>query len=313
MHFISYLNLEKGLSVKLIAVVRSKDKLRKRFNYLEGKSFVRVIENNLLSSLVLDEKIDYIIHAASLASPQYYEVCPVEVLEPNTIGNYHLLKLAAEKKVKGYLLFSTGDVYGSVSKSRITESDYGTMDTLNIHNCYSESKRMAETMCKAFTVQYGVPTKIARIWHTYAPTMDIEHDPRVFSSFVKNIVANENIVMKSEGTGKRSFCYITDAIAGYFAILLDGEAGEAYNVCNSSQYISIADLADTLVNLYPERHLQVVKKQRDLSEHYTENVLLLNTDSVPSSEKLERLGWKANVDVKDGFTRVIKYIESSVK
>lgn len=70
----------------------------------------------------------------------------------------------------------------------ITEDSYGRMDTLDIHNCYIESKRKAETMCKAFNVQYGIHTKIARIAYTYAPIMDIENDPRVFASFVKNIV-----------------------------------------------------------------------------------------------------------------------------
>lgn len=108
---------------------------------------------------------------------------------PNVIGTYHLLNLATEKKVKGFLLFSTGDIYGTIDKKVITEDDYGVMDTLDIHNCYSESKRMAETMCKSFFVQYHVPIKIARIAHTYAPTMDIDHDPRVFASFVKNIIS----------------------------------------------------------------------------------------------------------------------------
>lgn len=310
--YLLYLRVQKLVDVSLIAVVRNKRKFAEKFANVQGIESVEVIQSDLSEPLQIDEPVDYIIHAASLASPQYYSVCPVDVLQPNTIGNYNLLQLAREKKAEGYLLFSTGDVYGSVDvpSGLIDEENFGAMDTLDIHNCYSESKRMAETMCKAFYVQYGVPIKIARIAHTYAPTMDVENDPRVFASFVKNIVQGQDIIMKSSGAGKRSFCYITDAIAGYFTILLKGQAGEAYNVCNTSQYISIKELAESLADLYPERGIRVVQKERSIDEHYTENVLLLGHESTPDNAKLKRLGWEAKVDVRSGFDRVVRYLES---
>ena len=310
-YFFFYLKEGKNINVKLMAVVRNKEKFYKKFRDLDSIDECNVIERNLSQKLEISTDVDYIIHAASLASPQYYSVCPVDVLQPNTIGNYNLLQLAKEKQVKGYLLFSTGDVYGAVNveSGLIGEETFGSMNTLDIHNCYSESKRMAETMCKAFQVQYNVPTKIARIAHTYAPTMDIENDPRVFASFVKNIVNRQDIVMKSSGAGKRSFCYITDAVAGYFAVLLDGKAGEAYNVCNTSQYVSIRQLADCLANLYPDRHIHVVQKERSAEEHYTENVLLLGSESTPDNAKLKNLGWEAKVSIRDGFDRVVRYLE----
>lgn len=310
-YFFFYLKEGKNINVKLMAVVRNKEKFYKKFRDLDSIDECNVIERNLSQKLEISTDVDYIIHAASLASPQYYSVCPVDVLQPNTIGNYNLLQLAKEKQVKGYLLFSTGDVYGAVNveSGLIGEETFGAMNTLDIHNCYSESKRMAETMCKAFQVQYNVPTKIARIAHTYAPTMDIENDPRVFASFVKNIVNRQDIVMKSSGAGKRSFCYITDAVAGYFAVLLDGKAGEAYNVCNTSQYVSIRQLADCLANLYPDRHIHVVQKERSAEEHYTENVLLLGSESTPDNAKLKNLGWEAKVSIRDGFDRVVRYLE----
>lgn len=310
-YFLFYLKKEKNIDVRLTAVVRNKDKFYKKFRDLDSIDECTVIESDLSQKLEISTAVDYIIHAASLASPQYYSVCPVDVLQPNTIGNYNLLQLAKEKQVKGYLLFSTGDVYGAVNvkSGLIGEDTFGTMNTLDIHNCYSESKRMAETMCKAFQVQYNVPTKIVRIAHTYAPTMDIENDPRVFASFVKNIVNWQDIIMKSSGAGKRSFCYITDAVAGYFTVLLDGKAGEAYNVCNTSQYVSIRQLADCLANLYPDRHIHVVQKERSANEHYTENVLLLGSESTPDNAKLKTLGWEAKVSIRDGFDRVVRYLE----
>lgn len=312
-YFLMYLQIQKKINVKLIAVVRNKDKFISRFLQVQGTDCVQVIQGDLSQPLSIDGQLDYIIHAASLASPQYYSVCPVDVLCPNTLGTYYLLELARKKQCESFLLFSTCDVYGApVSNgSLMDESSFGSMDTLDIHNCYSESKRMAETMCKAFQVQYHVSVKIARIAHTYAPTMDIQNDPRVFASFVKNIVAGQNIVMKSDGVGKRSFCYITDAIAGYFTILLEGIAGEAYNVCNTDQFVSIRELAECLITLYPDKKLQVIRKEREKSEHYIENSLLIGCERLPDNSKLAKLGWKAKVGIKEGFGRVVEYIKTT--
>lgn len=311
-YFVEYLNSVKKIDVSLIAAVRSPQKFKSKFPSISEQNFLRIIKNDLSERIEIEEDIDYIIHAASLASPQYYSKCPVDVMLPNTVGTNNLLKLAIEKKVEGFLLFSSVDIYGSIEKNGLfDENDQGTLNTLDIHNCYSESKRMAETMCKAYQIQYSVPVKIVRIAHTYAPTMDIENDPRVFSSFVKNIVENRNIEMKSDGSGKRTFCYITDAVAGYFTILLNGASGEAYNVCNTSQYISVLELAECLVNLYPEKKLKVIRKQRDKSEHYTENTLLIGKTNIPDNSKLKKLGWEPMVDVKEGFKRVISYLDET--
>lgn len=100
------------------------------------------------------------------------------------------------------------------------------------------------------------------------------------------------------------------AVAGYFTVLLKGQAGEAYNVCNTSQNISIRELADCLAALYSERNIHVLRKERSADEHYTENVLLLGRESALDNTKLKKLGWEAKVDVKSGFDRVVRYIEN---
>lgn len=304
-----YLNEEKGMHINIIAIGRSKEKFEKRFGDIKKYPYLKFIASDLGNELSVDGNVDYIIHAASLASPQYYRTYPIEVLKPNVIGHYHLLELAVNKKVEGYLLFSSGDIYGSVSdKEVIGENDYGILDPLDIHSCYGESKRIAETMCKAWFEEKGVPTKIARIYHTYAPTMSIESDPRVFASFVKNIVQGENIVMKSDGSAKRSFCYIADAVVGYFMILLCGQNGEAYNVCNSKEFYSIAELAEVLVGLYPEMELKVIRRMRDKDDVYMENSVVNYIP--PDMRKLEALGWSAQYCVQDGFKRVIECIKT---
>lgn len=299
-----YLNEVHGFDIQIKAYVRSEEKCRKRFGSFVDKPYFTVCRDPLTEPVRVAGNVDYIIHAASLASPQYYDVCPVEVLEPNAIGTYHLLKLAAEKQVKGFLLFSTGDVYGAVKNAdAIREDTLGALNPLDIHSCYGESKRMAETMGRAFCHQFGVPFKSVRIWHTYGPTMDIDRDPRVFASFVKDIVQKRDIVMKSDGLAKRSFCYIADAVAGYFTVLLKGQAGEAYNVCNSREFLSIRELAELMTGLRPELGLKVIRKERPRDEHYLENTAA--NFIPPSGEKLEALGWQPVYSAEAGFGRVL--------
>lgn len=306
-YFFIYLREENGIEVNLILLVRSEYKLRKCIGD-KHREYIEVYYGGLENPISIDSDVDYIIHAASLASPQYYATCPVDVLIPNTIGTYHLLKLAAEKEIEGFLLFSTGDIYGQVTVTNIIdEKTYGIMDPLEIHNCYSESKRMAETMCYSYMVQYGIPVKIARIWHTYSPTMDIENDPRVFASFVKNVINGENIIMKSDGLGKRSFCYITDALYGFMKILLEGKSGEAYNICNESQFLSIFQLAELIARLRPEKELKVIRRERDVNEHYVENIHLAGQETCPTSDKLKALGWQPLIDAEIGFDRVLRF------
>lgn len=305
-HMLIYLNEYHSAGIRIIALVRSREKCHQCFGEFSNRNYFTICTQPIESSLTFSDRIDFIIHAASLASPQHYGVRPIDVLLPNSVGTYNLLNLGADKNVEGFLLFSTGDIYGKISNvENITENDYGTLDPLDVHSCYSESKRMAETMCKAFWVQKHVPTKIVRIWHTYAPTMDYKNDPRVFASFVNDIVKRRDIVMKSAGLAKRSFCYITDAVAGYFLVLLEGKSAEAYNVCNQKEWYSIAELAEVMTQIQPKLGLRVIKKQRSETDVYLENTAA--NFIPPNSEKLEQLGWYANVSVREGFERVLKY------
>ncbi len=307
MYMLIYLNKEKHMNIHIIAMARNIEKFRARFGENVDAKYITVMEDSILEPLHIDGKVDYIIHAASLASPQYYDVCPVDVLSPNVIGTYYLLNLAVEKKCKGFLLFSTGDVYGKLDGVKyITEECLGILDTLDIHSCYSESKRMAETMCYSYFHQYGVPVKMLRIWHTYAPTMDINNDPRVFASFMKNIVNGEDIEIKSDGSGKRTFCYIADNIAGLFTVMMRGKDGEAYNVCNTDQFVSIRELAEILARLRTDVDIKVSWKQRLADEHYTENTAI--GQIAPSNMKLIELGWKPKYTIAEGFKRVYDYV-----
>ena len=180
-YFMLYLNEVHGFDIKIVTLSRNINKLVKRF----GKYTDRIFNINQSVNASIDTECDFIIHAASLASTEHFTAIPVDVILPNIIGTNNMLELAVKNKAK-FLFFSSGSIYGIYEslQKRVKEDMYGVLDPLNESNCYAESKRMGEALCRAYHVQHGVHTVAARIAHSYGPTIDIENDPRVFSSFV---------------------------------------------------------------------------------------------------------------------------------
>ncbi len=308
-YYLIYLNEFHNADITIFVQARSKEKAEKRFGEHIHKNYFHILQFDLDKEIIFDFGVDYIIHAASYADPNRFATNPVEVIVPNAVGTYQLLNLATRYKIKGFLLFSSGDVYGKVERlgyKEVTENEMGVIDPLANHSCYNESKRLAETLCKAFFSEYNVPTRIVRIGHTYAPTMDINNDPRVFSSFMKCVVNRDDIVMLSDGSGKRPFCYITDAVAGMYKVLLNGKSGEAYNLINSEAYISIRDLGEILCTIEPENKIKLVCKKRERLEKYSENNSI--TEVTISNDKIKELGVEFKIGPKAGFTRVLKHI-----
>ena len=147
-----------------------------------------------------------------------------------------------------------------------------------------------------------MPAVIARIAHTYGPTMDIDNDPRVFASFIKNAVNRENIVIKSDGNAKRSFCYISDATTAFLKLLIEGKPGEAYNVCNAEQTVSIKELGKVISNL---ASVGLMYQKRPEDDVYLQDK---NTGAtIYSNEKLRKLGFSFKVDLQQGFSRVLTF------
>ena len=308
-YYLIWLNEVKHADITILALVRNLGKCQQVFGDYVNRDYFHKYTDSLAKELSISEPVDYIVHAASMASPQYYRDSPVEVVIPNAVGTYHLLELARKKQVKSFLYFSSGDIYGKMPNDvgEFSEEQMGIMNPLDEHSCYGGSKRMGEIWCAAYAREYGVPAKIARIGHTYAPTMDVDKDPRVFASFMKCLLEKRDIVMLSDGTAKRPFCYIVDAIAGYLLILLEGKNGEAYNVVNNNQFLSIGELADKLVTLVSEPKLKVIRRERVKDDFYMENNI--NRQNLISAKKLQRLGWECQYDVLNGFGRVFKYLQ----
>lgn len=311
-YFLCYISEYKGIKVNIVAQGKNLEKAKKRFGALFEKDYFHFTCGDICKEITYKGAIDYIIHAAGPANPRLYAAYPVEVTEPNILGTNYLLKLAKEKKVEGFLLFSTGDVYGKVDEpDKIDEETIGKVNQLDDHSCYSESKRMAETLAYCYFKEYSVPAKIARIGHTYGPTMDIENDPRVFASFIKCLIDNRNIEMLSDGLAKRPFCYLADAVTSYFTILFCGKNGEAYNVCNNNEFISMRELANIVACLDENKQIDVVYKNRVENDGYIENTV--NKDNNPSDEKLKSLGFEYHFSTKDGMQRTMEFIKENRK
>lgn len=286
-----YLNkwILKDNPCSVVALVRNKNKASKRFSHIYNKPFFRIVSDDINSPLYIENKIDYILHTASFASPKYYNTSPVDVIIPNMLGTKNTLELAIDHNIKSYLFFSAGEIYNE-------------NDTLSVRSCYGESKRIGEMLCTSYHHQHNVPTKIARIFHTYGPGMNL-NGGRVFEDFVKNVVDNKDIELKSDGSAIRQFCYIADATVAFFKILLDGENGQAYDVANTLQKVSIKELAKIVTNIYPEKMLKYSYIEKD------KNYLQSNTkEYTPDISKLTDLGWTAGISIEEGFKRTIESV-----
>ena len=298
-----YLNTVRELNIKIVGLVRNKEKALVRFSQHKERNDLTFIVQDVCEPINCVDKIDYIVHAASQASPKFYGTDPVGTLSANTLGTYNLLQLARKNDVKSFLYFSSSEVYGQVDDSQIPtkENQYGYLDPTNLRSCYAESKRMGETMCVSWFNQYSVLTKIVRPFHTYGPGLSLD-DGRAFADFIANILHDKDIVMKSDGSALRPYCYLADAVQGFFTVLLKGENGQAYNIGNPQCEVSILDLATQLVNLFPEKGLTIVRKDIR-NQGYIKSIVSRNS---PDISKIKELGWQPSTSIEDGFRRTIE-------
>lgn len=294
--------------VRVVALVRDVARARSRLDDVAHDGQLEFLEWDLsrLGVPALGQ-IDYVLHAASQASPRFYSTDPVGTLLPNIVGTVALLEALRQSPApKGLLFISSSEVYGAVSgQAGLTESDYGIVDPTTVRACYAEGKRAGETACIAYFHQHQLPVWIARPFHTYGPGLTRD-DGRVFADFTFNVVDNANIVMNSDGAARRAFCYASDAVAGLFTVLLRGEPGQAYNVANANAEMSVMEFAEMMVSLYPEKALQVERRVDTSRPNYVPSAY---SRLVPDTTRLESLGWSAHVAPVQGFKRMIEALQ----
>lgn len=252
---------------------------------------------------------DHIVHAAGIASPMYYRAQPLKCIDANINGLRNLLDYAvAERKagrpVKTFLFYSSSEIYGDPAADAIPtpETYRGNVSCTGPRACYDESKRFGETLCVTYAQHEGVPVKIARPFNNYGPGLKIT-DGRVIPDFAGNVLAGRDIVMFSDGSPKRTFCYATDAIAGYYKVLVRGGNGEPYNVGIETPEISMAELAGTVIDaarqLFGYQGKVVLGKAQE-ADYLVDNP---NRRCPVIRKAREQLGYAPRVAVEDGVRR----------
>ena len=226
---------------------------------LEGDRSLTLVKQDIREPLPKDvSDFQYIIHAAGIASPIYYRKHPIETMDANINGLRILLEYCRSRSesgrpIEGFLFYSSSEIYGDPTPGNIPtpETYRGNVSCTGPRACYDESKRYGETLCVNFARQYDLPIKIARPFNNYGPGLKIT-DGRVIPDFARNILSGKDIIMLSDGSPMRTFCYVADAIVGYYKVLVKGRKAEAYNIGVESPEISIADLAERIVKIARE-------------------------------------------------------------
>lgn len=283
---------------KVIALVRSTDKAQKVFGDYYNSEHMTIVQGNVEKLQNIECDIDYIIHGANPTSSKYFVENPVETLHTAICGTENLLKLAVNKKVKGFIFLSTMETYGIPQKGeKITEDDSGKFNTMVARNCYPLSKQICENMCFAYYSEYGVPIKIARLTQTFGPGVSY-NDGRVFAEFARCAIEHRNIILKTKGETERSYLYTEDAVSAILTILFNGENGQAYSVANEDTYCSIYEMAIMVANKYG---IKVEVHEQDVATQGYASTLYMDLDT----SKLQGLGWRPEVGLEAMYSRMI--------
>lgn len=285
---------------------------------LEGDPNLTLVRHDITHPLPKNMgDFEFIIHAASIASPTYYRRDPIGTMDANVDGLRMLLEYARVRKesnhpVEGFLFFSSSEIYGDPTPENIPtpETYRGNVSCTGPRACYDEAKRYGETLCVNFARQAGLPVKVARPFNNYGPGLKIS-DRRVIPDFARDIMAGRDIVMFSDGAPRRTFCYVADAMVGYYKILIKGHGSEAYNIGVESPEISMAELADRMVRIARNLFRYGGKVVRQTSQDA--NYLMDNPNRrCPAIAKARaHLGYNPTISLDEGLRRsLIWYSEN---
>ncbi len=268
-------------------------------------SFIR---HDVANFIFVPGKIDAVMHFASPASPNPaspygYTNLPIQTMKAGALGTHNTLGVARAQNAR-YLLASTSEIYGDPPPDQIpTREDYrGNVSCTGPRACYDESKRYGETLCVTFYRQFGLPIKVARPFNNYGPGLKLT-DRRVIPDFACDILAGRDILMHSDGSPTRTFCYTADAIVGYYKILVRGRLGEAYNIGTESPEICVLELAQRMIEqgrkLFGYRGRLI--RQSSLDRDY----LVDNpTRRCPNINKARRdLNYEPSISLEEGLRR----------
>ena len=287
-------------NITIYAMSRSKETVKKRF----GNSVIPVVQN-ITTSLMDNVEYNFILHGASNADPKLYAMQPAETMVTNIIGTKNILDYCVRHKNTRMVFTSTFEVYGYIEGKEIYSEDMsGIIDQTVLRNGYPESKRSCELLIRSYVDEYKVKAVIARLPSVYGPTM-LESDSKAHAQFLWNALKGEDIVLKSKGDQKRTYCYVIDVVSALFAIFEKGENGSIYNISNENSVASIAEVAELCANL-TDTH--VIYESPDAIESKgfskTKSCILENS-------KLKELGWSGKYSLIDGLIETLEYLRAN--
>lgn len=295
---------ELGGRYHVVALGRNEAKLKSRFAYADPQ-FLSFAVQDVVVPLRIDRPIDYIIHAASNADPVAYSLYPAETMLTNIYGANNMLEYCKEHKETRLLVTSTFETYGKIEgKDCYSETDSGEIDLNQIRSCYPESKRCTEILMRCYHQEYGLDCVIARLCSVYGPTMS-KNDSKAHAQFIRNGIAGEDIVLKSEGLQKRTYAYVMDVISGILAVLFRGRSGEAYNISNEASVATIAEVARTVANICG------TQVRYDLPSEVERRGFSRPQNCVLDNGKLKALGWQGKYPLEAGLRATIDILRSA--
>jgi UDP-glucuronate decarboxylase len=270
---------------------------RQNVAHLKENSRFELIRHDVTIPIQLE--IDAIMNLACPASPVQYQKHPVQTIKTSVIGAINMLELANKLNIPIFQA-STSEVYGDPSISPQVESYWGNVNPIGIRACYDEGKRAAETLYFDFHRQYRIPIKVARIFNTYGPRMDLL-DGRVVSNFIVQALQNEPITIYGDGTQTRSFCFVSDLIDGFLKLMETGpEVTGPVNLGNPTEF-TMLELATKIIELTGSRStLRYLPLPADDPKQRKPDI------SIATSV----LNWKPKVALDEGLTLTIKDFKS---
>jgi dTDP-glucose 4,6-dehydratase len=269
-----------------------------------GHPGFRFIKHNVTEYMFIDGHVDAVMHFASPASPIDYLEMPIQTLKVGSLGTHKTLGLAKEKNAR-FLLASTSEVYGDPLVNPQPEEYWGNVNPIGPRGVYDEAKRFAEAMTMAYRRFHGLDTRIVRIFNTYGPRMR-PNDGRVVSNFIVQALQGKALTIYGDGSQTRSFCYVSDLIAGILSLLFapnSDEVGMPFNIGNPEER-TVRDLADKVLALTGS------------SSKIETHDLPIDDPKVRRpdiSKAVETLGWKPKILIDDGLKLTIEYFRKHIK
>ncbi|MEK6844138.1 MAG: NAD-dependent epimerase/dehydratase family protein, partial [Nanoarchaeota archaeon] len=279
---------------------------------LEGIENLKVIEADISKPIKIDEDIHFIFHAASIAAPVFYNKYRLETIDAGFLGTKNMLELAKEKNISSFLFFSSSEVYGDPDPKFVPtpETYLGNVNCIGARSFYDEPKRIGETLCMTYADIYSLPIKIIRPFNVYGPGMRLD-DGRGAINFVVSALRGDKIPVYGSGRNTRTWCYVSDAITGFFKVLLSDHNREVFNVGADEQEIEMRHFAQIIAGLVKNEDVEIHNVEGP-NESYNEK-----SDPIrrcPDLTKIRTMiGYNPKVNLVQGLKRFIEWVSDAMR